>query len=251
MLSFCGIFPFDFQIMPLVYSFIFIIYYLIIHLHLQSLLNTFLFFIIAFVSSFLYDKVLVNNNLYEYNSELFHLFNIPIAAMLIWSTAIFQAYYFNTGILYTLGKDKPTYREKSFFKLFLLILLDGLHIMTIGLFMEYWIVKYGLGRWSVDVIETVFDLPISLVLGSYFIVGVFGSGIFRVIEFFQNQATIPKFNGYHFIFGTIYLVCFLISLAVLFDASFYVIFVIVSIVMFLITVMNEVIHRKIGNCDKN
>ncbi|MFK7951172.1 MAG: hypothetical protein AB8G11_26560 [Saprospiraceae bacterium] len=251
MLSFCGIIPFDFQILPLVYSFIFIIYYLAIHLKLQRLKDTFLFMLIAFCSSFLYDKILINNNLYKYNVELFHLFNIPISALVIWSTAIFQAYYFNTGILCALGVKKPAFADKEFLKLLLLIIVDGLHIMTIGIFMEYWIVKYGLGDWIIDTVEKVYDLPIVLVLGSYFIVGVLGSGTFRVIEFFKNQAIIPKFSGYHFIFGTIYLVCFLISLVVLFDTNFYPIFVILSIVMFLIMVMNEFFHRKIANYDKD
>lgn len=249
MLSFFGVIPFDLQVIPIVYSFIFIVYYLIIHLRLKNVFDTILFILIAIGVSFFYDKVLINNGLYEYNAQLIALSNLPISALIIWSTAIFQAYYFNTGILYALDKNKPTFREKAFTKLLSLIIADGLHIMTIGIFMEYLIVKYGLGTWIIDKVEKVFDLPISLVLASYFIVGVLGSGTFRVIEFFKNQAEIPKFNGYHYIFGTVYLVCFLISLVVLFDTNFYSIFVIISILMFLIMMMNEWIHRKIANRD--
>lgn len=250
MLCFLGFVRFDLVVLPTVFAGAFISFYLIIQAYLYGFRRAFLFLLIAIIVSFLYDKVLLNNGLYEYNTVLISILKMPIAAILTWSAAIFQAYHFNTGVLYALRLDKPIFAKKEFSKLFLLMVADGCHLMTIGLMMEYLIVKYDLGTWSITSSSEQFDLPIFYVLMSYFVVGVFGSGIFRIIEFFRNEAIVPIFNGYKNIFGLVYLVCFLISIWILIDVNFSPIFVIISVIMLVTIILNDRIYKR-SEGDKN
>jgi len=250
MLSFLGVIPFDLRIIPIIYGLIFIIYYLIIHTRLYDFFAATQLLQIAFLVSITYDKVLLNNGLYQYHQDFSTFVGMPIAAILIWSAAIFQAYHFNTGALYALQLDKPVFTKKEFSKLLLLMIADGFHLMTIGLTMEYWIVKFDFGTWLITANNEYFELPIFYVLMSYFIVGFLGSGLFRIVEFFRNKAIIPTFSGYKNIFGLVYLVCFLISLWVLIDVNFSPIFVTISIIMLSVVIVNDRIYKR-RESDKN
>lgn len=255
MLFFLGIINFNYTFFPLIFGTFFLIFYNSIHLHLSNFTTTLCFFFTALIISFSYDKMLIINNLYQYSSDLLAISNIPIIALLIWAAAIAQAYNFNNGILYALTIDKPIFQRqtplKSISKLCLLLTMDGFHLLTIGIFMEYLIVKNGFGTWTINTNNQLFDLPIFYVLASYFIVGFSGNSIFRCYEFFTHQNTLKPFKSYLNIFGSIYLVCFLISTYVLYDVNFSPTFVVISIVMLLTIVINDKIHRKKSNRDKN
>ncbi len=243
LLIFFGVMEADYIFLPLIFSILFLVFFLNIHLYLTTISKTLLFFTIALFVSFTYDKLLINNILYEYNPSFLHFFNIPIAALLTWSAGIAQVYHFNNGLLYWLKLDKPIFIKKEFLKLGLMVILDGFNMMTIGFFMEYNIVKYGYGKWLGDM-SLLFGLPIKRVLVSYFIVGAAGSGFFRAVEFFKNDKNIPPFNAYLQIFGLIYLICFLISCYVLFDVNFSPIFVFISVLMLLILLLNDRLGKR-------
>ena len=243
MLIFFNVLSLDYVFLPILFSSIFLTFFILIQFHLSNAYSTLLFFAIALSVSLIYDKLLIINNLYDYNSNFIHFHKMPIAALFTWAAAISQSYHFQNGFLYALKMDKPTFQKKEFLKLFLLMLLDGLHLLTIGFMMEYLIVQNGFGTWLAEAKLELFDLPILQVLSSYFLVGFVGSGIYRLFEFFTNKAKLKSFNGYLNIFHLVYLVCFFISLYVLYNVNFSPIFAFISIIMLVILLINNRIHR--------
>lgn len=243
-LYFFKIIPFDLQSVPIVFGGFFITYYVIIHVYLYDFLTTLKLIVAILFVCLLYDNILINNNLYKYNNLLLTFLEVPVAAIFTWVAGIFQTYHFNTGILYAKRIKKPTLAKKEYSKLLLLLIADGFHLTTVGVIMEFYIVKYNLGNWRILSDFEQFDLPVWYVSLSYFVVGFIGSGIYRVVEFIDNQADIPNFNGYKNIFGFVYFICFLVSILVLIEVKFSLFFVIISAVMLTILIYNNRIHNR-------
>ena len=244
LLYFFKIIPFDLQSVPIVFGGFFITYYVIIHVYLYNFLTTLKLIIAILIVCLLYDNILINNNLYRYNNLLLTFLEVPVAAIFTWVAGIFQTYHFNTGILYAKGIKKPTFAKKEFSKLLLLMVADGFHLTTVGVVMEFYIVKYNLGNWRILSSFEQFELPVWYVSMSYFIVGFAGSGIYRVAEFMNNQADIPNFNGYKNIFGLVYFICFLVSILVLIEVKFSLFLALISATMLIILIYNHRIHTR-------
>jgi hypothetical protein len=218
MLLFLVEFPSDKQWLPLFFSGLFFVFYAVLHRHLLGNRWTLGLLTWAFGLSFFYDIWLVHQGWYSYGAGFFNLANMPIAALLTWCAAIGQAYHFNTAFLYFLNQRKP--KKRDFKKLGLLIFFDGLHLLTFGAAMEYFIIKSGFGTWHFKHTAHEFGLPWGAVLSSYFLVGAVGSGGFRVVEFLRQRENIPSFVGYETIFGTVYLIAFFVNIAVLIQTDF-------------------------------
>lgn len=243
MLIFFEVLSFNYTFIPIFFTALALLFYITIHQRLYSPTATFLFIINILLFSFINDKTMIINNLYQYNSHLTTIFDVPIAAILICSSSIFQALYFNNGIFYALDIDTPIYKKREFLKLFSLMFMDGFHVLTIGFFIEHLFVKYNLGSWIITN-QSEFDIFTFNTLSSYFIIGFGGNSIFRLYHFFKNETKVAPFKGYLNIFATIYLICFLISIYVLFDVNFSPIFAIISLIICLTLIINARIHKQ-------
>ncbi|MFH1560973.1 MAG: carotenoid biosynthesis protein [Patescibacteria group bacterium] len=153
--------------------------------------KTLLLFLLSSLLGLLFEIVGVRSGVvfgghYAYQREQFDFFffGVPLLVPVFWSVFIYIGYSLTTSFLTYLGKDKPSLRGGNLLLLPLLVILDGLVVVTIDLFMDPVMVYQK--KWLWEEGGLYFGIPMGNFIG-WFMVTVLVTGIFRTVEYFRPR----------------------------------------------------------------
>ena len=118
---------------------------------------------------------------YVSHGDGLRLFGVPLAIPIFWAIFIYIGYSFTTSFLYWLHKDKPSRHTGGAVVLPLLILLDGLIIVSIDMLVDPLQVHEQQWSWLDE--GPYYGVPIGNFMG-WFLVTTVSTGVFRILEYF-------------------------------------------------------------------
>lgn len=243
MLIFFKVIRFEYTVIPLIFSGLFLLFFLIInwfHLKRESLV----FFFIAFVGAIGYELFAAQRGLFIYHEDLVKVQNIPVCVILTWFAFFAHIHHYNNGFLTFLGFEKPKKQNKNSRLLALLIIADGLQIAIFGQLLDFVFVKTGFWTWTKSIAESGFyEWYVGLF---YFTTGILISLIFRLFQYFSSTVHVKRPPETYLSFNLIHLLSLLIGTGFIFYMFNFFYFINI-IILALNVVLFDKLFKKIKN----
>jgi putative membrane protein len=118
---------------------------------------------------------------YVYHGDSLRLLGVPLAVPIFWAILIYLGYSLTSSFLYWLHKDKPSRHTGGAVILPLLVLLDGLIVVSIDMLVDPLHVYEQ--KWSWLDGGSYYGVPIGNFMG-WFLVAAVSTGLFRILEYF-------------------------------------------------------------------
>lgn len=138
---------------------------------------------------------------YMYLGDGVKLFEIPLKIPIFWAVVVYLGYSLTTSFHYSLNKNKPSRHTGGATLLPLLILLDGLFVVSIDLLLDP--VQVHTQQWTWLDEGAYFGIPIGNFLG-WFLVTTVTTGLFRTFEYFWPQKKHASDKWAHLMPGVCY-----------------------------------------------
>jgi hypothetical protein len=189
MLIFFGIMPFDYMFVPLIFSGLFLSFFLLMNWYYLKR-GSIVFFFVAFLGAIGYEIFAKYHHFFTYQEGLVLSQNIPICVILTWFAFLSHIHHYNNGFLTFLGFEKPKKRDENIKLLAILIIADGLQTAILGQVLDFTLVKTGFWIWDKSIVESSFH---EWYVGAFFlIIGTLVSLVFRLFEYFSNAIQIKR-----------------------------------------------------------
>lgn len=153
---------------------------------LMSLARGLLFFLTAGFTGFIFEffglkyHVFFGGN-YVYSQQGMKLLTVPLNVVVYWAVFVYAGYCITNTFLIWLDKSR-----RSAFLIPLLILLDGIFVVTIDLFLDPLQVRQGSWSWTGG--GSYFGIPVGNFIG-WMLVAFIVTGLFRIFEYFRPHTS--------------------------------------------------------------
>jgi hypothetical protein len=208
MLIFLGVIRFDYLIIPLIFSGLFFLFFLLINWYYLNK-KSFAFLVIAIFAAIGYEFFAKKYHFFTYREDLFTIEAIPVCVILTWFAFSSHIHHYNNGFLTFLGLEKPKRNKQNVPILVGLIIADTLQTALLGQLLDFVLVVNGFWAWGKSIVESGYY---EWYIGLFFLViGFVVSLVFRTFEYFSNTIYIKKPLETYLIFNIIHMLNFLIG----------------------------------------
>jgi putative membrane protein len=177
---------------------------------------------------------------YFYKEVPFMILGVPFFVVLFWFVFIYIGYCVVNSFLYWKNKSKPMKIKKDWKRIPLLVLADGFVVVAIDFFMDP--LQVAFGNWTWETTGFFFGIPFGNFIG-WFIVVIFSTGIFRVIEYYFP--TKPKISKIFFVYPVItYIIIAVCFTIVAFLEKEFLLILIGNLIMLPVPIYNLFIYNK-------
>jgi hypothetical protein len=208
MLIFLGVIGFDYFIIPLIFSSLFFLFFILINWYCLNK-KSFVFLVIAIFAAIGYEFFAKKHHFFSYQEDLFTIEAIPVCVILTWFAFFSHIHHYNNGFLTFLGLEKPKINKQNVPILVGLIIADSLQTALMGQLLDFVLVLNGFWTWEKSIVESGYY---EWYIGLFFlVVGFVVSLVFRTFEYFSSTNYTKKSLETYLIFNITHLLSFLIG----------------------------------------